>query len=112
MRLVHFIRFGFGSFIPSSRRVASRSSGVRRDRSYVTYRLDLRVVVVLIAVDPATKVEVFADVANISSVSCVYLAWRVVPNDDDRRTTASSRGRWCDLVVCRRGVGVSEYYCE
>ena len=34
-----------------------------------TYRLDLRVVVVLIAAVPATKVEVFADVANIIIVT-------------------------------------------
>ena len=79
-RCVSSISFGLVSVHSFRRRVASRASGVRRDRSYyVTYRLDLRVAVVLIAVVPATKVEVFADVANISSVSCVYLAWRVVP---------------------------------
>lgn len=76
-----------------------------------TYRLDLRVVVVLIAAVPATKVEVFADVANIIIV--IEIPWRVVPNDEARpRVRVFSFARECevgvDLVMRRCRVGVSE----
>ena len=64
------VRFGsVHSFIPyASRRVASLFVVFVRSIDRTTYRLDVRVVVVvvvLIAAVPATKVEVFADVANI-----------------------------------------------
>lgn len=110
----HFIRFGFGSVHSFRRRVVASSLFVVFVRSIdrTTYRLDLRVVVVLIAAVPATKVEVFADVANIIVIE---IPWRVVPNDDARpRVRLCSFARECevgvDLVMRRCRVCVSEYY--
>lgn len=69
-RSFHFIPFAF-AFVAC---VASSRSTYR----LVAFDLLRVVVVVLIAADPATKVEVFADVANIIIVNRSYLAWRVV----------------------------------
>lgn len=72
-----------------------------------TYRLDLRVVVVLIAAVPATKVEVFADVANIIVIDSVEGC-----AERRERDRASVFARECevgvDLVMRRCRVGVSE----
>lgn len=95
---VRSVRFGsvhsFRTRRVASLFVASLFVAIRAiDRT--TYRLDVRVVVVLIAAVPATKVEVFADVANIIVIE---IPWRVVPNDD-RATVRlfSNQTRECEV---------------
>lgn len=66
----------------------------------VTYRLvafDLRVVVDLIAAEPATKVEVFADVANI--FGALSLAWRVVPRPSSTESVVFEEVRVLHLLI-------------